>query len=403
MDETIVLPFDSCKTYNDVALKLSGRAFTLDDKVANDWAWKLVTGKNLMVFGLGDKYTLLHKFARDCLKGEDLIEVDGNPKARHNFASYNLQSSWMKSIQTILEVISQKIFKQEDEFIDIAAINDPETLIQACKQVADLLDIHYGRAQDEDNETRSELEHSEDEHVTADDINQHEEEVVAEDFKCRGNDSINTSLNSGRYTNNQARMQVRQHPCEYRYVERIITLGWLNPSKDHPCLMGGEGARDLSESSRNSDQYSRSKEETMSILSGFPTTHKEFLQLLCKYCIEKRNRMFTGKSKDSVYLVEPDKKKIRLAGSAKNSKSSKQGKGMESPDSADFACVPIDEVLRQGTARLILKSKQDIHEMCKNFFDHRMLQEVRSSQFGDFLKVLLPPTLMEVIVTLKFA
>ncbi|RYG98112.1 hypothetical protein EON65_51855 [archaeon] len=474
MDESALLAFDSYKTYSEIALKAAGKAYSLDDKVAYEWVWKLATDKNLLVFGLGDKFTLLHKFAKDYLKGEDMIEVNGNPKPKHNFAAYNLQSfAWMKSIHTILETISQSILKQEECVI---AVHSPEGLIQACRHMAgrlissklykltfdqfpyilyfdlhfvniEALDIHYGKNQDEDDENSTEPHLSEDEQtnsVATGDINLNEEEGGNEDNM---NHSAlldkSKSHNGGRYAYNQARLYLVIHSicgplfCHAdaqiclsilagcKCVSILASIDMLNVSlfwdglsrvryawswyhmptyissvlpEDHPCLIGAEGARESSANNRSNEQYSRDREETMSILSGFPTSHKEFLQILCKYCLDKMSRLEKGKPKVAI-LKESQKKKVRST----SSKSTISGKhGLENLASSDYACVPIDEVLKQGTAKLILKSKQDITEICKNFFDHQMLQDVRSSQFGDFLKVLLPPYLMEEVVKMKF-
>lgn len=110
----------------------------LTEELARDWIWTGLGHSNILIYGLGDKRTLLSYYTSKYLKGEDVIELNGNIAKSHYYEASS--SVWSKSIKLLLNTIAESILK-DSTLTDLANGN----LIYYARVLVERLNSHYGR------------------------------------------------------------------------------------------------------------------------------------------------------------------------------------------------------------------------------------------------------------------
>eukprot|EP01038_Epipyxis_sp_PR26KG_P005098 gene5098-7107_t len=104
------------------------------DSNGRQWLWSLITGLNLLLYGVGSKNKLLKKFATRFLNNEDVIYVEGSTDDDNNATTRP-----NKTIKSLLDLITTNVLHQKD-------LNSRGTnLVYYCQYLTDLIDSHYGR------------------------------------------------------------------------------------------------------------------------------------------------------------------------------------------------------------------------------------------------------------------
>lgn len=121
-----------------------------------DWLFTLVAGQNILLYGPGDHSEQLTDFAKDYLAGEDCVEFSGAPKLDEveGGSSQSLhyvneiragESAWSKVLRRLLEVVVRDILHLVPGKSDMMLPDDASLLFVAFAHLAKRLDIHYGR------------------------------------------------------------------------------------------------------------------------------------------------------------------------------------------------------------------------------------------------------------------
>lgn len=121
-----------------------------------DWLFTLVAGQNILLYGPGDHSEQLTDFAKDYLAGEDCIEFSGAPRLDEGEcgSSQSLyyvnetragESAWPKVLRRLLEVVVRDVLHLVPGKSDMMLPDDASLLFVAFAHLAKRLDIHYGR------------------------------------------------------------------------------------------------------------------------------------------------------------------------------------------------------------------------------------------------------------------
>lgn len=102
----------------DDVIHSSKRNSTGADNYFDEWLWKLTCNSNILVYGVGSKYDTLSTFSHKKLRGEDVIELNGNPYSSlqmNDLTNVPRNASLcMKNINSILTTISEQILLSTD-------------------------------------------------------------------------------------------------------------------------------------------------------------------------------------------------------------------------------------------------------------------------------------------------
>lgn len=114
------------------------------------WSFQLQSNFNLLLYGVGCKKSLIQTFAKTWLAGEDVIEINGNISCDNITESINYQG---KSIlKQIIEVITTSILTKSENYL----FQTQSSLDIVCKNLVNLLNIHYGRNEGDNNNALNE-------------------------------------------------------------------------------------------------------------------------------------------------------------------------------------------------------------------------------------------------------
>jgi hypothetical protein len=115
------------------------------DYDAYQWSFQLQSNFNLLLYGVGCKKSLIQSFSKSWLAGEDVIEIDSNIIGDNNKESIKYQSK--NILRQLIEVITTSILTKTENYLFQAQTS----LDVVCKNLVNLLNIHYGRNEDENN------------------------------------------------------------------------------------------------------------------------------------------------------------------------------------------------------------------------------------------------------------
>lgn len=113
------------------------------------WLPLVLENYNILCYGIGSKADLLHRFVDECLKGEDVLMINGSEDVPRYLAliySYSCflillvhHSSSNKVVKSLLDTISINLLKNS------TLMNNYPTLELYANAVSDRLNRHYGR------------------------------------------------------------------------------------------------------------------------------------------------------------------------------------------------------------------------------------------------------------------
>jgi hypothetical protein len=402
---------------------------TISDDLAHDWLWLTTTNRNILMFGVGDKSHFLRKFARDHLQGEDVIEIFGNPHPKQNHTEYqiNTNTAWVRSIRAVLDSIAERVLrlKASDGFAALSPIAYAKeiagkriflhyssvSVITCTARLPVRLDVHYGRvgtyAATRIATTSSSVIRSNELLSTGASVDTLQSSAGAREVRRR-NLLLNKAVPKygGRYAHTQARLYLLVHEicgplfshmeaqaclsivAHCRSVSVVASAELLNvvqlwdhlsrgrfgwswyhvPTYVHHRLPADHCILVREKESHGDARGAEGEADRLGlILATLPTAHKDLLHLVCKLSMDKKEQLAKKKG-----AAESRKSKLSIGATP----------------AQDARCVKTDDVVKAATSAMILKTKTELYEVCKNFFDHRILADVRIAT-GAFLKVLL--------------
>eukprot|EP01039_Chlorochromonas_danica_P005863 gene5863-6456_t len=414
----------------------------LPEAIALEWLYLTTVNTNILVFGVGDKSPLLEDFCQSYLKGEDYFLIDGNPNPKQSANEYqtNLNVSWTKHMTCLLDMIAEDILKWNSHHREQSTGITADPLLYA-REIAHRLDCHYGRAGKAKipgvtNGGRGSGGSGSGKAAAAEKgVAGSSASVSASTTTPEGvgnavevqqmvpvdelshlppteRRQLAMQMNKaqpkygGRYAHTQARLyliideicgpifaHMEAQAClsilaACKSISLIASLEILNlpllwdsltlarfawsyqhlPTYVHHhfpadhCLWSHGGGETTSRSSGPDGDVHR----TATMFESLPYAHREILRIMCRKVIEKQRLLEERKADKSI-----------ATGRAKN----KQNK-------EDPHCIDLDDVVKEATASMLARTRAELEVICKNFFDHRILEDLRTAR-GNHLKVLL--------------
>lgn len=385
----------------------------LSADLAHEWLWLTTTSTNILVFGVGDKSSLLDDFCKEYLEGEDALVLDGNPHPKQQPAEYatNTHTSWARNMLAVLNCIAESVLKRSP----VSADTNP---LAYARDLADRLDAHYGRTGANKVTAKAIAEGS-----TPVKPSERSAPLDALDRRARVHAMASAAPKyGGRYAHTQARLYlVVSEICGPAFahmdaqsclavlagcksISMVASVDFLNVSflwdaqavsrfawsychcstyqhhlipADHIFLANND--KQMRQAGLRGETSMQCIEQSM------PQSHKDLLALFCRKSLDKRDLL------DQKAMEEDLDKGNAKKGKGKKGKKAARSKEQECLE--DPRCIEMNKALfaEAGALGLGYTKKQWTGQTFKNFKDQKLLEVVEAGGSNEgFIRLLLP-------------